>query len=118
LDCESLYGRDGIYGYTASQEFPDNPERFATLSRAAFAVCRTIGWIPEVMHANDWPTALVPVYLNTIEKNSEFHDTTSILTIHNLGYQGIYSQDHFLRSGLGGNIIMGQGLSTMGISIF
>lgn len=114
LDCEPLYGRNGIYGYSSAQEFSDNPTRFSVLSKAAFAVCRGIGWIPEIMHAHDWPTAPVPVYLNTIEKNTEFSDTAGVLTIHNLGYQGIFSRDHFPELGLGWEYFYGAGFEYYG----
>ena len=114
LDCESLYGRNGIYGYSSTQEFPDNPVRFSVLSRAAFAACRNLGWIPDIMHAHDWPTSLVPVYLNTIEKNTEFSDTAGVLTIHNLGYQGIYSRDHFPEIGLEWEYFYGAGFEYYG----
>jgi starch synthase len=114
LDCETLYGRNGIYGYTSTQEFPDNPERFAVLSKAAFAACKGLGWIPDVMHAHDWPTALVPVYLNTIEKNTEFSGTAGVLTVHNLGYQGIYGRDHFPEMGLGWEYFYGAGFEYYG----
>ncbi|MDQ7796667.1 MAG: glycogen/starch synthase, partial [Spirochaetia bacterium] len=114
LDCEPLYGRNGIYGYSSAQEFPDNPARFSVLSKAAFATCRSLGWIPDIMHANDWPTSLVPVYLNTTEKNTEFSDTAGVLTIHNLGYQGIYSRDHFPELGLGWEYFYGAGFEYYG----
>jgi starch synthase len=95
LDFEKYYGRTGVYGSSSQAEYPDNPERFALLSRAAFQLCRKLSWIPDIMHAHDWPSSLVPVYLSTIERNTEFRETASALTIHNLGYQGIYSKEHF-----------------------
>ncbi|MEN6399335.1 MAG: glycogen synthase GlgA [Rectinema sp.] len=95
LDYEKYFGRSGVYGDSANQEYLDNPERFALLSRAAFQLCRKLRWIPDIMHVHDWPTSLVPVYLKTLEKESEFRDTASVLTIHNLGYQGVYPKEHF-----------------------
>jgi len=100
LDYEHYFGRAGVYGISSQQEYPDNPERFALLSRAAFQLCRRLSWFPDVMHAHDWPSALVPVYLSTIERQGDFLSTASVLTIHNLGYQGIYSKDHFPSFGL------------------
>lgn len=95
LDYEQYYGRRGVYGISSQQEYEDNPERFALLSAAAFQLCRKLGWIPDIMHAHDWPTSLVPVYLSATEKETEFRQTAGVLTIHNLGYQGIYSKEHF-----------------------
>ena len=100
LDYEAYYGRSGIYGSDSQHEYMDNPERFALLSRAAFQLCRKLSWIPDIMHVHDWPSSFVPVYLKTTERNSEFKDTASVLTIHNLGYQGIYSKEHFPFFGL------------------
>lgn len=114
LDCEALYGRNGIYGYTSTQEFPDNPKRFGALSKAAFSLCRSIGWIPDIMHAHDWPAAPVSVYLNTLEKNSEFARTAGVLTIHNLGYQGIFSREHYPELGLGWEYFYGAGFEYYG----
>jgi starch synthase len=95
LDHERFFGREGIYGSKDEPDFRDNPERFAFLSRAAFQLCRRLSWIPDIMHAHDWPTALVPVFLSHEEKKGEFAKTTSVLTIHNLGYQGVYDKAAF-----------------------
>ncbi|MGA2547223.1 MAG: glycogen synthase GlgA [Rectinemataceae bacterium] len=95
LEQERFFGRDGIYGSKAESDFADNPERFAFLCRGAFQLCRKLGWIPDVMHAHDWPTSLVPVFLRHDEKLPEFANTASVLTIHNLGYQGIYPKESF-----------------------
>lgn len=100
LDYEKYYGRDGIYGTAEEPDFADNASRFSFLSRAAFQLCRTLTWIPDIIHAHDWPTALVPVYLKYQEAHTDFNKTYSVLTIHNLGYQGIYSQDKFIHTGL------------------
>jgi len=95
LDHERYFGRDGIYGSKAEPDFPDNPERFAFLCRAAFALCRKLEWIPDILHAHDWPTALAPVFLRHEEGLGQFAKTASILTIHNLGYQGVYPKESF-----------------------
>ena len=95
LDQERFFGRDGIYGSKAESDFADNPERFAFLCRGAFQLCRKLGWIPDIMHAHDWPSSLVPVFLSHDRMLPEFAGTASILTIHNLGYQGVYPKDSF-----------------------
>jgi starch synthase len=96
LDHERFFGREGIYGSKAEPDFADNPERFAYLCRAAFQLCRKLGWFPDIMHAHDWPSSLVPVFLRNDERLGEFAKTASVLTIHNLGYQGIYPKESFL----------------------
>jgi len=99
LDHERFFGRDGIYGSKTEGEFADNPERFAFLCRAVFPLCRKLRWIPDIMHAHDWPSSLLPVFLAYDERTggtaAEFAKTASVLSIHNLGYQGIYPKEAF-----------------------
>lgn len=109
LDYEELYGRDGVYGTKAEPDFPDNPGRFALLSRAAFALCRRLKWFPDILHAHDWPTALAPVYLRHLEGTGEFAHTASVFSIHNLGYQGIYGKDSYPSLGLPWELFFGAG---------
>ena len=90
LEHEKLYGRDGIYGYTPDEGFHDNAHRYSFLCRAVFQICRMINWIPDIIHCHDWASALVPYILRKEEYLREFSGTFSVLTIHNLGYQGIF----------------------------
>jgi len=83
--------RDGIYGNSDQEFFFDNAKRFALLSRASFALVRALDWYPEVLHSHDWPTALVPVYLRSLESELRDGGAISVFTIHNIGYQGIFS---------------------------
>ncbi len=87
VDCPQLYDRPGIYG-----EEPDEFLRFLFLSRAAIASCQQLGWKPDVIHCNDWQTAMIPLLLRTLYKwDSLFETTRSVLTIHNIGHQGVFS---------------------------
>ncbi|MDR0448520.1 MAG: glycogen/starch synthase, partial [Treponema sp.] len=109
IDHEGFFGRDGIYGTHFEPDFLDNPRRFSFFCRAIFQLCRKIDWYPDVLHAHDWPTALVPVFLRNVEKHRSFAKTRSVLTIHNLGYQGIYSKDSFFYTGLGWDVFYNAG---------
>jgi starch synthase len=109
LDHERFFDRDGIYGSKAESDFADNPERFAFLCRAAFRLCRKLSWIPDIMHAHDWPASLAPVFLRYDESKAEFAKTASVLSIHNLGYQGIYPKDCFESFGLSWELFHGAG---------
>ncbi len=100
LDHQGLFGRDGIYGTRAQPAFPDNLRRFALLSRGALQLARMLGFIPDVVHCHDWPSAVVPVYLQTLERSRELKATASVLTIHNLGYQGVFLKEEFPHLGL------------------
>ena len=95
LDHEVLYGRNGIYGLRGEPGFSDNLQRFALLSRGAFRLCGELDWHPDVMHAHDWPAAMVPVCLYARERETEFAETGSMLTIHNLGHQGVFPEEDF-----------------------
>jgi starch synthase len=107
IDHEIFFGRDGVYGSPTEPDFIDNPRRFTFFCKAAFQLCRKIDWFPDVLHAHDWPASVAPVYLKFAEKVfnkvSEFENTISVLTVHNLGYQGIYHKDNFDYTGLGWN---------------
>ncbi|MCL2761681.1 MAG: glycogen synthase [Treponema sp.] len=117
IDHEIYFGRDGIYGTPYEPDFIDNPRRFTFFCRAAFQLCRKLAWYPDVLHSHDWPTALAPVYLKYAERVprkekdlvSGFEKTVSVLTIHNLGYQGIYSKDNFDYTGMGWDVFYNAG---------
>jgi len=85
----ALYDRDGLYvDPETGQDFPDNALRFVTLPRAALALCERLDWIPDIIHCHDWQTALIPLMTKSDEYRTSFARTRTILTIHNLGYQG------------------------------
>ncbi|MDR3303763.1 MAG: glycogen synthase [Treponema sp.] len=109
IDHEQFFGRDGIYGVPWETDFLDNPKRFTFLSRSVFQLCRKFDWYPDVLHAHDWPTALAPVLLKYGEKREGFANTVSVLTIHNLGYQGIYNKDNFFYANLGWDVFYNAG---------
>lgn len=89
LDYRQFFDRAGIYNTPGQPEYDDNPRRYALLCRAAFQLCRKLHWIPDILHAHDWPAALVPVYNRLLEAHSEFSFSRAVLSIHNIGYQGI-----------------------------
>jgi starch synthase len=94
LEHDALYDRDGVYG-DQTGEFGDNLLRFTVLSRAALGLPAYLGIGVDVIHAHDWPTALVPVLGRALGLT-----TPTVLTIHNLGYQGRYAQSQLAVVGL------------------
>lgn len=89
LDCPALYGREAIY-----TRDPDESIRFALLSRAALEISQRLGWSPDVFHCHDWHAGLLPIYLRTLYAwDALFRRTKTILTIHNIGYQGVFSAE-------------------------
>jgi starch synthase len=91
IDCPILYDRPGNpYGDTTGRDWPDNDIRFARFSSAAALVAKgTIDrhWRADLVHANDWQSALIPAYLAW-----DGESLPSIFTIHNLAYQGLFSK--------------------------
>jgi starch synthase len=104
IEHERFFWRDGIYGTPWEPDFLDNPLRFSFFCRSVFQLCRKIEWYPDVFHAHDWAAALAPVILKYEQRTGPFKRTVSALTIHNLGYQGIYSKDNYHYTGLGWNV--------------
>ena len=86
IDCPALFDRPEVY--TGNE---DEAQRFALFSRAIIETCQRLAWAPDVLHCNDWHTALVPLLLRTIyDWDKLFEPTRTLLTIHNIGYQGIF----------------------------
>jgi starch synthase len=96
--CPELYDREGTpYADVGGQDWPDNDIRFARLAACAVDLaCGLVDphWTPDIFHANDWPSALVPAY-------ARWRDvpTPTILTIHNLAYQGLFGRETLSRVG-------------------
>ena len=83
IDNEYYFRRDNCYGYF------DDGERFAYFSKAIFSMMELLDYKPDIIHANDWQTALTTVYIKTHFYN-QYPDTRTIFTIHNMEYQGKY----------------------------
>ena len=94
IDNQYYFKRDGLYGYY------DDAERFTFFSRAVLEVLPHIDFQPDIIHCNDWQTALIPAYLKTVYKlDAFFTRTRSLLTIHNIAYQGHYPYSSFEKAG-------------------
>lgn len=115
IDHENCYGRDGVYGTKFEPDFNDNPYRFSLLCHGAFQICNKIGWYPDIVHAHDWSAALAPVLLKHIcRSQSQFRNTASVFTIHNMGYQGVYGKEKFTDLGIDWNLYYGAGFERNG----
>jgi starch synthase len=96
VDCPELYLRPEIYTSDS-----DEPQRFALLGRAVFESCQRMGWAPDVLHANDWHTALLPLLRRTVyEWDHLFRKTRTVVAIHNIGYQGLFPAEVIADLGL------------------
>lgn len=84
------FGRNGIYDDDQNRAYRDNPYRFAFFSRAAVQFCIDAQLRPDIIHVHDWQAALVPAYLKTWFWHDPYlSNTATVLTIHNIDYQGI-----------------------------
>jgi starch synthase len=98
LECDSLYGRPGVYvDPFSNQNYVDNDYRFIALSKSAIELCRALDWCPDIFHCHDWQTGLVAMYLYQARENGEFALSRSVMTVHNMAYQGLYSPETLSR---------------------
>ena len=90
IDNQYYFKREGLYGHY------DDAERFAFFSRAVLEMLQYIDCAPDIIHCNDWQTALVPVYLTEFYKYDErYSKIKTVFTIHNIQYQGKYGLELF-----------------------
>lgn len=88
LDNQYYFKRDSIYGQY------DDAERFAFFARAVLEMIPYIDWKPDVIHCNDWQTALTPVYYSTMYAQRQgYENIKTVFTIHNIQYQGVYGKE-------------------------
>ncbi len=100
VDREDLYDRPNLYG-NARGDYYDNLERFTFFSHAALRLTQALKFEPDVIHCHDWQTGLVPALLKGPYSNVlTLSGTSSIFTIHNIGYQGIFPAEKLPLTGL------------------
>ena len=88
IDNEYYFGRDGLYG------FYDDCERYVFFSRAVLEMLRCIDFAPDIIHANDWQTALISVFYQVFYKYQQgYQNIKHVFTIHNIQYQGSYGRE-------------------------
>lgn len=105
FSCEEIY----------ENKFDNIGKRFAFLCRAAIDVCYKLNWIPDVIHCHDWTTGLIPVYLNTTEKQKPLENTACVFTIHNMRHQGMVDRDVIGFAGLPESVFRENCLEALGL---
>lgn len=100
LDNQELFGRQGLYVHPdTKKDYPDNDIRFIFFCRGVLETLKRLGWAPDIIHCNDWPTGLLPAFLKTLYRNDPFYrDTRTVFTIHNMAYQGVFPHTSFART--------------------
>lgn len=101
---DPFFGRSGLY-QEAGRDYPDNLDRFVYFCRAVMELLVHLGenkgWQADLLHVHDWQAALCAVYLRTLyHAQPSLSHTRSVLTIHNLGYQGLFPPEQFSLTGL------------------
>lgn len=99
VDNEVFFNREGYYGL-GDWDYPDNLERFVFFCKAALESCKAIDFLPDVIHCNDWQTAVLPAMLMATyagyRRDAFFLPVPKLVyTIHNISYQGRFPEDHW-----------------------
>ena len=93
IEYEAFFNRDGIYNDKNGNGFLDNATRFIFFSRASLQLSKKLHFKPNIIHINDWQSAPVASFLNSIYRYDEyFKNTASLLSIHNMQYQGNFDK--------------------------
>ena len=100
VDHEEYFGREGLYGENGS-DYADNCERFTFFCRSVLESVRLLQLQPDLIHCNDWQTGLIPALLKCeYAENPLYQNIASIITIHNLAYQGLFDYEKLAVTGL------------------
>lgn len=111
---DRYFDREFLYG-TRDGDYVDNCERFAFFCRAVMEWLLHSGRRYDVIHANDWQTALIPAYVKTLYAGAEgLRETATVFTVHNLGYQGIFWNHDLPLTGLSWDLFTPKGLEFYG----
>jgi starch synthase len=111
---DALFNRDGLYG-TAYGAFEDNAERFIFFSRAVVEMIEALELDGDLCHCHEWQTGLVPVYLRTLYAGRpRLQRLATVYTVHNVGYQGIFSSFDLPLTGLGWELLSPKALEFFG----
>jgi starch synthase len=102
VEREDMFGRPNLYG-NSKGDYYDNLERFSFFSHAALKIMHSLEYAPDVIHCHDWQTGLVPALIKGPYRKGSFLSTTStVFTIHNIGYQGLFPPEKLPVTGLSG----------------
>ncbi|MBI4228046.1 MAG: glycogen/starch synthase, partial [Candidatus Omnitrophica bacterium] len=100
IEHDGYFGREHLYGGTDG-DYADNLERFSFFAWRSLELLKEMSFTPDVIHVHDWQAALVPVYLATTYRDDPVVGRAmTLLTIHNLAYQGVFPKSEFPKLGL------------------
>ncbi len=107
------FDRPGLYG-EAGTDYEDNLDRFTVFGRGVLSLVRHLGWAPAVVHCQDWQTALLPVWLAVERRDPVLATSATLLTVHNLAYQGLFPPEQLPSTGLSRNLFTPKGVEFFG----
>lgn len=110
---DPYFDREGLYG-PGKGDYPDNASRFIFFSRAILNAVGSLDFVPDILHLNDWQTALSALYLKNGRGTAPYNGIASVFTIHNLGYQGLFRRNDLPLTGLGWEIFTPRGVEFYG----
>lgn len=111
-------GHERFGSAMSSQEvYQSGYEQYVFFAKAVLEGCKRTGWIPDVIHANDWQTSLIPVLLRE-SQDATWENVACVYTIHNLAYQGVFQRDVLDYAGLPQSLFTPQRLETFGMFNF
>ncbi len=111
---EEYFGRAELYG-PAEGDYPDNDARFIFFCRSVLEISKRLDLQFDVLHCNDWQTGLIPLYIKTLYRNeTAFKNARTVLTIHNMGYQGLFPPSALGIAGLGPEVFNPDGVEFHG----
>jgi starch synthase len=114
IENDGYFNRDGLYG-DKSGDHPDNLDRFSFYCRRSLDLLKEIDFKPDIIHCHDWQSSLIPVFLKTLYARDPFYKKIrTVLTIHNIGYQGLFPREEFPKLGLDWSLFNMEGLEFYG----
>jgi len=108
IRMDKYFDRDGLYvDPETTKDWADNDERFIAFSKAVLESLKVLEFKPDIIHCNDWQSGLIPAYLKCSDSSNKsdygtgfFAGTKTVLTIHNLAYQGLFPETTFAKLGI------------------
>jgi starch synthase len=110
IENDNYFNRDDLYG-DKKGDYKDNLDRFSYYSRRSLELLKEINFKADIIHLHDWQSALIAVYLKILYRDNPFYkNIKTVLTIHNIGYQGLFPKEEFPKLGLDWGLFNMEGL--------
>ena len=104
IEYPPYFNRDDLYvDPKTKSDYPDNAERFTMFCKSVLETIKLLHWEPQIIHCNDWQTALIPWFLKNEYSSESFASSSkTLLSIHNMAYQGNFTVDNLEKMGIQG----------------